>query len=261
LFGETAFCLLGVEGSLKSRLALLSGPAFKLILTDYFHETGHVGVVLTAELTTDHAGLELLNRLEPHWNVTTRDSILLDPHWDDRVVMNHISRSDLKDGIPIHRKFQNTGDEVVVTIGIVRIDAGVTSSLHESTVDAGKLPVLTRIVILKAKLISDHADADRISLLHFLPLIGALPPKREGKTEKKNRLDHDHSDLHVTGNVTGNTVVVRLGICGGPELPKAHEEKKSPPHEEGKHKPVDDVDQMVNIAPVIGVVLGNAEPF
>ena len=34
-----------------------------------------------------------------------------------------------------------------------------------------------------------------------------------------------------------------------------------PPNEESKHKPVNNIDEVIDIAAVIGVILGNPEPF
>jgi hypothetical protein len=61
--------------------------------------------------------------------------------------------------------------------------------------------------------------------------------------------------------VIGDPVVARLGVLGGPELPKTEEEKEGPPDKKGEHEPVNDVDEVIDVAAVIGKILRNPEPF
>ena len=56
-------------------------------------------------------------------------------------------------------------------------------------------------------------------------------------------------------------MVVGLRIFGRPELPEAKQEEKGPSYEEREHEPVNNVYEVIDITTVIGVILGNPEPF
>jgi hypothetical protein len=56
-------------------------------------------------------------------------------------------------------------------------------------------------------------------------------------------------------------LVASPGILGGPEFPKTEEEEKSPPDEEGKHEPMNNIDEMIDVTAVIRKILRNPEPF
>jgi hypothetical protein len=58
-----------------------------------------------------------------------------------------------------------------------------------------------------------------------------------------------------------NSVVAGLGILGRTKLPEAEKEEKSPPDEKSEHEPVNDIDEVVYVAAVIGKILRNPEPF
>ena len=148
-----------------------------------------------------------------------------------------------------------------MSIRIIRVDTGIAHRAHQSSINATELTISPGVMIVKGELVSDDSNAHRISLLNLVELIRPLPPEREGKTKKKDGLDNDNTNLKVAGNVISNAVVTRLGVFAGTELPKTDEKKEGPAQKEGEHKPVNDVDQVVNIATVISVVLGDTEPF
>ena len=65
----------------------------------------------------------------------------------------------------------------------------------------------------------------------------------------------------MTGNVTGNSMVIGFRIFSRPKLPEAKQEEKGPSYEEREHEPVNNVYEVIDITTVIGVILGNPEPF
>ena len=116
-------------------------------------------------------------------------------------------------------------------------------------------------MILKAKLIANYPYPDRIGFLDLVKLIGPLPPKWESKTEKENGFDNHNPDFQVRRNVTCDPVVARFGIFRCPKFPATNKEKERPTDKECSHKPVNDINQVIDIATVLGEIFRNSEPF
>ena len=116
-------------------------------------------------------------------------------------------------------------------------------------------------MVTKSKLVCHDTNPSRFGLRDLLKIIGPLPPERESESEQKDSFDDHHTNLQMTRNVICDAVVTSLSILRSPKLPEAKEEKESPPNEESKHKPVNNIDEVIDIAAVIGVILGNPEPF
>ena len=98
-------------------------------------------MAFSTELAANHVGFQLLDRFKPHRNISSRHRILLDSHRNYGVIMNHISRSDLKNGIPINRQLKHWRNKIIPSVGVMRIDTRITKPTDQVTVNATKLTI------------------------------------------------------------------------------------------------------------------------
>lgn len=96
-----------------------------------FHRADHVGMSFATELGADDEGFHGFHGCEPHRDLLAWDRILLNTHWNDHVIVDHILRSDVEHGGAKDGEFQGGNGEIVVGVRIGVVDTEVVRAGNE----------------------------------------------------------------------------------------------------------------------------------
>jgi hypothetical protein len=207
-------------------------------------------MAFTTKLRTNHKSLQGLHWGKPHRDFSAGDRVLLNPHRNDAIVMNHILGANVENYRFIHRQLENWTGEIIERIRVSVVDAKVIGPRDQRWVMAPKLVVRTRVMVSPSELPTHHTDAQWIQVLNLLPAINPLSPEWKCKPEKQDCLDDNHANFQVARKMTPHPLIRRLWVVFMPEPENAVKEKQGPPHEQRDHEPMNYVNHVINLTTV-----------
>src|SRR4029453_16492660 len=214
----------------------------------------------TSQLSANHFISPGLDWSEPQRDARTRNCIGSNPHARQEEIVDHIFRRKLNNNRAIHRymKFAKRRD-IVFTCGIVRIEAERIRVALKAGIAPSKLSVWPRKVIIKAELLRDYVHENRV--LGGWEFVHALCPKRDREAEQEHGFNQDNREFQMRRDAAFHSVGMSTRMPPFPEANQKENKKRRPTKEERAHKPVAELDDVIDLISVRGGVRRHSQKF
>jgi len=212
------------------------------------------------ELTANDFVSASLDRLEPHRNERTGNRVRGDAHVRQEKIVNHILRGKFDDdwAIDWHMQFA-AGHDVVFAGGIVWVEPERIGVCDQTNLATAKLAVGSRQMKIKIELLGHHVDNNSVS--SWWKFVHAFRPQRNGEAQEQHGFDQNNGELEVRGDTAANTGMIGFRMATSAKADQNKKKKGRPSEKQRAHKPVRELQNVIDLIAVLRRVGRLAEKF